>query len=144
LGDFLGPNPTDRGKNRVKHYLLVEADGGPLSIIIAGANVRDDKPLAATTLEAVVLERPEATEETPQRLCLEKGYDNRPSREVVEGRSYVPTSDASARRRSTWRARNGFRPGVGSWSERWAGSRSVGRSSCAMRRRPQTTWGWSS
>ena len=38
----------------------------------------------------VVLERPEPTEETPQHLCLDKGYDNQPSREVVAGRSYVP------------------------------------------------------
>ena len=45
----------------MKRSLLVEADGGPLSVIIAGANVRDDKPLAATTLKAVVLQRPEAT-----------------------------------------------------------------------------------
>ena len=88
-GDLVGPNPTDRGKNGVKRSLLVEADGGPLSVIIAGANVRDDKLLAAT-LDAVVLERPEPTEETPQHLCLDKGYDNRPSRVVVEGRSYLP------------------------------------------------------
>ena len=73
----------------MKRSLLVEADGGPLSVIIAGANVRDDKVLAAT-LDAVVLERPKPTEETPQHLCLDKGYDNRPSREVVEGRSYIP------------------------------------------------------
>jgi putative transposase len=37
----------------------------------------------------VVTERPEPTEEAPQNLCLEKGYDNRPSREIVEERSYV-------------------------------------------------------
>jgi len=58
-------------------------------VIIAGANVRDDKLLAAT-LDAVVLERPEPAEETPQHLCLDKDYDNRPHREVVKGRSYVP------------------------------------------------------
>jgi putative transposase len=29
-------------------------------------------------------------EETPEHLCLDKGYGNRPSREVVKGRSYVP------------------------------------------------------
>ncbi len=73
----------------MKRSLLVEADGGPLSAVVAGANVRDDKLLGAT-LDAVVLERPEPTEEAPQHLCLDKGYDNRPSRELVEGRSYVP------------------------------------------------------
>ena len=73
----------------MKRSLLVEAAGGPLSVVIAGANVRDDKLLEAT-LDAVVVERPEPTEESPQHLCLDKGYDNRPSRELVEGRSYVP------------------------------------------------------
>jgi putative transposase len=74
----------------VKRSLLVEADGGPLSVVVAGANVRDDKLLTAITLDAIVVERPEPTEETPQHLCLDKGYDNRLSREVVQGRSYVP------------------------------------------------------
>jgi putative transposase len=73
----------------VKRSLLVEADGGPLSVMVAGANVRDDKLLTAT-LDAIVVERPEPTEETPQHLCLDKGYDNRLSREVVQERSYVP------------------------------------------------------
>jgi putative transposase len=67
---------------------LVEADGGPLAVVIAGANVRDDKLLAAT-LDAVVIERPEPTEEAPQHLCLDKGYDNKGSREIVLERSYV-------------------------------------------------------
>jgi putative transposase len=72
----------------VKRSLLVEADGGPLSVVVAGANVRDDKLLGAT-LDAVVLERPEATEEAPQHLCLDKGYDNRPTRELVQEWGYV-------------------------------------------------------
>jgi putative transposase len=71
----------------VKCSLLVEADGGPLSVV-AGANVRDDKLLAAT-LDAMVLERPEPTEEAHQHLCLDKGYDNRPTRELVQERGYV-------------------------------------------------------
>jgi putative transposase len=88
-GDLVGPNPTDRAKNGVKRSLLVEANGGPLGVVVAGANVRDDKLLAAT-LEAVVIERPEPTEEAPQHLCLDKGYDNRESRELLEGRNYLP------------------------------------------------------
>ena len=71
----------------MKCSLLVEADGGPLSVV-AGANVRDDKLLAAT-LDAMVLERPEPTEEAHQHLCLDKGYDNRPTRELVQERGYV-------------------------------------------------------
>ncbi len=88
-GDLVGPNPTDRAKKGVKRSLLVEADGGPLAVVIAGANVRDDK-LLARTLDAVVLKRPEPTEEASQHLCLDKGYDNKGSREVAEERGYVP------------------------------------------------------
>jgi len=72
----------------VKRSILVEADGGPLSIVVAGANMRDDKLLAAT-LDAIVVERPEPTEAAPQHLCLDKGYDNKAAREVVEERNYV-------------------------------------------------------
>jgi putative transposase len=72
----------------VKRSLLVEADGGPLAVVVAGANVRDDKLLAAT-LDAIVVERPKPTEEAPQHLCLDKGYDNGPTRELVEDRDYV-------------------------------------------------------
>jgi len=59
----------------VKRSLLVEADGGPLAVTIAGANIPDAQLLAAT-IEAVVLERPPVEEGWPQHLCLDKGYDN--------------------------------------------------------------------
>jgi putative transposase len=88
-GDLVGPNPTDRAKNGVKRSILVEADGGPLSVVIAGANAPDFKLLEAT-LDAVVLERPASTEQAPQHLCLDKGYDKEPAREVVERHGYVP------------------------------------------------------
>ena len=87
-GDLVGPNPTDRAKVGVKRSLLVEADGGPLSVVVAGANVPDFKLLEAT-LDAIVVDRPAPTEQAPQHLCLDKGYDNRPSRELVEERGYV-------------------------------------------------------
>jgi len=59
----------------VKRSLLVEADGGPLGITVAGANVPDAQLLAAT-IDAVVLERPPVEEGYEQHLCLDKGYDN--------------------------------------------------------------------
>jgi putative transposase len=71
----VGPNPTDRAKPGVKQGLLVEADGGPLAITIAGANVPDAQ-LLAQTIEAIVLERPEPEPDFQQHLCLDKGYDN--------------------------------------------------------------------
>src|SRR5262249_3289075 len=88
-GDLIGRNPTDRGKRGVKRSLLVDASGGPLAVVIAGANVHDTKLLAAT-LEAVIMERPQPTLEHPQHLCLDKSYDNPPGRRTVEVYGYVP------------------------------------------------------
>jgi len=88
-GDLIGRNPTDRGKAGVKRSLLVEAAGGPLAVVVAGANIHDTKLLAAT-LEAVVVERPVPTEEAPQHLCLDKAYDNPTGWEAVAAHQYVP------------------------------------------------------
>ena len=87
-GPRVGPNPTDRGKNGVKRSLLVESSGGgPLSVIVAGANVPDFK-LLEQTLDAIVVERPE---KSPQHLCLDKGYDKGAVVEqAVNSRGYVP------------------------------------------------------
>lgn len=74
----------------MKRSLLVEADGGPLAVVIAGANVPDFKLLEAT-LDAIVVERPRPSEKgAPQNLCLDKGYDKQACRELVEERDYIP------------------------------------------------------
>lgn len=59
----------------MKKSLLVEADGGPLAVTIAGANVPDARLLDAT-IRAVVLQRPPIEAGWEQHLCLDKGYDN--------------------------------------------------------------------
>ena len=86
-GDLIGPNPTDRGKAGTKRSLLVDGEGGPLSIVVAGANVHDAKLLEAT-LDAIVVERPQPTEEEPQHLCLDKGYDNPSGRGAAARHGY--------------------------------------------------------
>jgi putative transposase len=86
-GDKVGKNPTDRGKNGTKKSLLVERDGGPLGVVIDGANVPDMKLLEAT-IEAVVVERPDV-EEVEQHLSLDKGYDNPTGHEVVAKHKYI-------------------------------------------------------
>jgi putative transposase len=73
----------------VKRSLVVEADGGPLGIAIAGANVHDTK-LLAETLDAIVVERPEPTAEAPQHLCLDKGYDNPSGHRAAAEYHYTP------------------------------------------------------
>lgn len=86
-GDAIGPNSTDRAKNGTKKSLLTDGAGGPLSIIIAPANVNDHK-LLGQILDAIVVERPKVTRSKPQHLCLDKGYDNRSSREIVKEHRY--------------------------------------------------------
>jgi len=81
-GDEVGPNPTDRGKPGVKKSLLVEAQGGPLALVVAPANVNDAQLLEAT-LEAIVVARPCAA-----HLCLDKGYDNPTGRAAALAHGY--------------------------------------------------------
>lgn len=58
-------------------------------MVIAGANVHDTK-LLEQTIEAIVVERPAATDQQPQHLCLDKGYDNPTGRAATEKAGYVP------------------------------------------------------
>jgi putative transposase len=46
----------------------------PIGLVIEGAN-RNDMKLVRSTLESIVVERPEPTPEQPQNMCLDKGYD---------------------------------------------------------------------
>ena len=84
-GGHVGPNPTDRGKAGTKRSILVDGYGGPLGVVVAGANVNDFK-LLHSTIESVVVERPEGE----QHLCLDKGYDNPGGREATAAHGYTP------------------------------------------------------
>jgi transposase len=82
-GKKTGRNPTDRGKGGVKRSLLTEGHGVPIGLAIDGAN-RHDMKLVRATIESLVAERPEPTEEEPQGMCLDKGYDYDEVREILE------------------------------------------------------------
>ena len=73
----------------MKRSLVVEADGGPLGLAIAGANVHDTKRLAEA-LEAIVVERPEPTAEAPQHRCWDKGDDNPTGHYAAVEHHYTP------------------------------------------------------
>ncbi len=73
----------------MKRSVVVEGDGGPLGVVIAGANVPDARLLAAT-IEAIVVPRPEPTLEEPRHLCLDKGYDNDQGWGVIVDFDYIP------------------------------------------------------
>ena len=51
-------------------------------------NVPDIK-LFEATLDAIVVERRSPTDEAPQHLCLDIGYDNEPSRDFLLERGYI-------------------------------------------------------
>ena len=76
----------------MKRSLLVEKDGGPLAVVIAGANVPDVQLLAAT-IDAIVVERPKPEPEWLQHLCLDKGYDNETGWSAIVTTTTSPTSD---------------------------------------------------
>ena len=59
-----------------------EHRGGP-------ANVHDTK-LLEVTLRSVVVERPRPSEDRPQHLCLDKGYDNPTGHQTVSENDYQP------------------------------------------------------
>lgn len=86
-GQATGPNPTDRAKLGVKRSLLVEAKGVPLALEVGPANRHEVKMLAAT-LDGIVVERREPSEEEKQHLCLDKGYAGEPSKQEAEARGY--------------------------------------------------------
>lgn len=54
----------------------------PIGLAYDGAN-RNDHKLLAPTLNSIPIERPKPTEQQPQGLCLDAGYDNAPSRELL-------------------------------------------------------------
>ena len=54
----------------------------PIGLAIAGAN-RHDMKLVRATIESMVAERPAPTEEAPQGMCLDKGYDYDEVRDIL-------------------------------------------------------------
>jgi putative transposase len=88
-GKKTGKNPTDRGKEGTKKSMVVDGQGGPLGVVIAGANVLE-RGLLKATIEAIVVERPEPTAADPQHLCLDGGYDNPTGRKAATEAEYVP------------------------------------------------------
>ena len=103
-GGAVGPNPTDRAKAGSKRSVLVDGSGGPLSVVVAGANVHDTK-LLALTLEAIVVERPGG---------IAEGIQKRDSKSVFGQRVRQPNgppSRVSSRVSGTHSAHQGGKTG---------------------------------
>ncbi len=78
--------------------LLVDARGAPLSIIVTGAN-RHDVTQLATTLDSIVVERPEVRAYHPQNLCADAGFRGLPAHGQMVERDYSPACAPSRRRK---------------------------------------------
>ena len=83
------PQPHRSRQKGAKRALLCEARGVPIGLAHDGAN-RHDQPLLAPTLNSIPLERPTPTAARPQRLCLDRGYDSSPMRELAVLHGYTP------------------------------------------------------
>jgi putative transposase len=68
----------------VKRSLLTEGHGLPIGLTIKGAN-RHDMKLVRPTIESIIVDRPEPSEEQPQGMCLDKGYDYDEVRDILHG-----------------------------------------------------------
>jgi transposase len=96
----------------------------PVGLAVEGAN-RHDKKLVEATLESIPVGRPEPTEEEPQGMCLDKGYDYDDTRELV--REFGFTAHVRARgeeakalkREAGYRARRWVVERTHSWMNRF-------------------------
>ena len=107
-GERTGKNPTDRGKLGAKRSVLTEAHGVPVGLAVEGAN-RHDKKLAEATLESIPVDRPEPTEDRPQGLCLDKGYDYDDIRELVAEFGFTAHSRARGEEAQALKKEAGFK-----------------------------------
>ena len=90
-GDCVGPNPTDRAKNGTKRSVIVDQDGGPLGATIDGANVHDTK-LLKTTIEAIVVDRPNPPPRLHSTCAWTKATTTRLAGRLSPSITTLPTS----------------------------------------------------
>ena len=79
----MGKHPTDCGKSGTTRRRLTDGSGVPIGLAVDGANRHDCKMTRETIAQSAV-ERPAPTPDTPQGLCLEKGYDDDEVRDLLE------------------------------------------------------------
>ena len=89
MGEKIGPNPTDRGKQGTKRSILVDGRGVVLGVAVAGANTVDFQ-LLHETLASIPAACPLAPEDSEQGLWLDKGDDVDAIYGQVRDNGYVP------------------------------------------------------
>jgi len=107
-GKKVGPNPTDRGKSGTKRSLLTDASGIPLGLVVDGAN-RVDFKLTRQTIQSIPIARPQPTEQTPQGMCQDKGYDFEEVRQILAEFGFTPHIRARGEEAKSIRDEPGFK-----------------------------------
>ena len=87
--------------------LLVDERGVPLSIIVVGAN-RHDVTQLESTLDAIIVERPEVRPYHPQNLCADAAFTGEPAHEQIVARDYCP--HVRSRGEEKLRMKSGYKP----------------------------------
>jgi putative transposase len=82
-GQKTGKNPTDRGKQGTKRSLMTDANGIPLGLAVAGANVHDIR-LLEQTIDDAWERSPRFEDCIKEHIALDKGYDSKAVREMLE------------------------------------------------------------
>jgi putative transposase len=120
----VGKNPTDRGKIGTKRRVLTDGSGVPIGLAVAGAN-RHDFTLTRETIESIAIERPDPTADTPQGMCLDKGYDYAEVRDLLTecgftAHIHARGEEAQALKQETaFKARRGVVERTHSWMNRF-------------------------
>ena len=102
--------------------MLTDGRGVPLAVAIEGANVHDQK-LVAATFNSLPIRRPKPQPRKRQHLCADKGYDARTVRRTARRRGYeahIPLKgeEAQIRNRRDARARRWVVERAHSWTNR--------------------------
>lgn len=71
----LGANPTDRGRSGSKLHVHTDTQGMPLGVVVVGANIHDSRLVTSTLEKDFVFFECQGLGDTPDNLCLDKGYD---------------------------------------------------------------------
>jgi putative transposase len=105
---------------------LVEGNGIPVGLAVAGAN-RPDMKMVEETLESIPIERPKPSAEHKQNLSLDKGYAYAEVRQLVEEfgfTAHIPAKGKDAqmmKRKARHKARRWVVERTHSWMNRFRG-----------------------
>jgi transposase len=92
----------------VKRSVLTDGHGVPIGVAVEGAN-RHDMKLVRPTIDSIVIERPEPTEERPQGMCLDTGYDYTEVRDTLKEFGFTAHIRARGAEAQALKTEAGFR-----------------------------------